>query len=98
MKPSYFLPILFAVAVASFGSAKAQTVVIEDDWAAPPVVAAPAPIVVPSVPVITPGVVVVRRAPVVAATPFAVAPPAAAWGPEPIFVAPPGCPYGYGYC
>jgi hypothetical protein len=97
MRPSYFLPILFAVSVASVGSATAQTVVIEDDWAAPPVVAAPGPIVVPSAPVVAPGVVVIRRAPIVAA-PFAVAPPPPVLAAEPIFVAPPGCPYGYGYC
>jgi hypothetical protein len=96
MRPNYFLPIVaFAATVASFGSANAQAVVIEDDWAAPPVVAPP--IVFPSAPIVTPGVVVVRRPRVVAA-PFAFAPPATAWGPEPIFVAPPGCPYGYGYC
>jgi hypothetical protein len=98
MRPSYFLPIVvFAATVASFGSAKAQFL-IEDDWAAPTVLAPPPPIVVPSAPVVTPGFVVVRRAPVVAAAPFAVAPPAAVWGPEPVYVAPRVCPYGYGYC
>jgi hypothetical protein len=67
MRPMYLITTLFAAAVASFGSVKAQTVVIEDHLAVAPVVAAPSPIVVPLAPVVRPGMVVVHRAPVVAA-------------------------------
>ena len=84
MRSSYLLAILFATAVAGIGSAEAQTVIIEDDFVAPPLLAPAVPAVVPSIPVAAPGVVVVRRPPIVAA--------------PPVVVAPAGCRYGYGYC
>ena len=90
MRLSYLLSILFATAVASFGSAAAQTVVIEDDFVAPPFVA-------PVVPVPTPGVVVVRRPRIVTA-PVVVAPHAPLIAEERVVVAPAPCGYGYGYC
>ena len=98
MRSSFSLAILFAAAVASIGSAEAQTVVIEDDFVAPPVLAPAVPAVVPSIPVATPGVVVVRRPPIIAAAPVVVAPRAPLIAAEPVVVAPAGCRYGYGYC
>jgi hypothetical protein len=98
MRPSYLLPILmFAAAIAGIGSAQAQTVVIEDDFAAPPVLAPAVPAIVPAAPYTAPGVVVVRRPPIVAA-PVVVAPRAPLFAAERVVVAPIGCAYGYGYC
>lgn len=96
MRTNFFLPVLIAAAAASFGSANAQGVIVEEEFVAAPVVTAPGPIVVPRPYVVTPGVVVVHR-PVVTAVPVIV-PRAPLLAAEPIVVAPPICPYGYGYC
>ncbi len=94
MRPSRLLPILFAAAVASVGSAQAQTVVVEDDFVAAPVLAPAVPTWAPIA--VAPRVVVVRRPPVVA-RPVVVAPRAPLVAAESVVVAP-SCPYGYGYC
>jgi hypothetical protein len=97
MRTILFLPALLTAAVASFGSAKAQGVFYEDPYMDAPVVAAPGPIVVPAAPVMTPGVIVVHRAPLLAPPPV-LAPRPPIMAAEPIVVAPPACPYAYGYC
>ena len=97
MRTILFLPVLLTAAVASFGSANAQGVFYEDTYVDAPVVTAPGPIVVPAAPVMTPNVIVIHRAPVLAPAPVLMPrPPIVAA--EPIIVAPPACPYGYGYC
>jgi len=95
MRLSYLLPILFATVIASFSSAQAQTVVVEDDFVAGPIVAPAVPLVAPYA--VAPHVVVVRRPPVLAVRPVVVAPHAPLVATESVVVGP-GCPYGYGYC
>jgi hypothetical protein len=97
MRKILFLPVLLTAAVASFGSANAQGVFIDDPYVAGPFVTAPGPIVVPPAPFVSPDVVVIYRGPVVAPAPVWV-PRAPIVATEPIVAAPPICPYGYGYC
>ncbi len=95
MRLSHLVPLLFAAAVAGVGSAKAQTVVVEDDVIAPPVFAPAVPAVVAPGPVVAPGVTVIRHRPIVAAAPVVVAPTPPLIVPEPVVVAPGSCIYGY---
>jgi hypothetical protein len=96
MRKILFLPVVLTAAVASFGSANAQRVFIDDPYVAGPVVTTPGPIVVPAAPIVSPDVVVIHRAPMVALAPVWV--PRAPIAAESIVVPPPVCPYGYGYC
>ncbi len=98
MRRGHLISFMFAATLASVGSAEAQTVVIEDDVAPPPVVAPALPAVVPPGPVLAPGLVVVHRRPALVAAPVVVAPRTPLIAAEPVLIAPVGCPYGYGYC